>query len=219
MTFRFSTRTLLVLLTAVAMYFGCWETTKRWSADAKRTATVFSADGNSPTWSSPAPFLVVRDKYFSQHEYHLWFFGYTAKLFEREGPVPVSVTQPARPCAAINVLPPQAWASTQFPAGNIRTQRFLAWSKTQHWAFCAMELDANGDCIELHSHPCLSVRDDQLKVISLLDKIESLWINAPLITDEGLRHLEGMPALTTLSLCQASSISENGLARLMLANA
>jgi hypothetical protein len=48
----------------------------------------------------------------------------------------------------------RTFACTQFPAGNDRTREFLAWARDQYAAYCTMELDADGNCVELNIHPC-----------------------------------------------------------------
>ena len=116
---RFSIRALLILVSMVGLYFGCWEVTKQLGLGHPHTQDVDRFEGESVFFlddgafgSSPAPFIVSRirgeipqsgeippQSSFSNffigmfrigrtREYHLWFFGYTAKLFERELPPP-----------------------------------------------------------------------------------------------------------------------------------
>ncbi len=108
----------------------------------------------------------------------------------------------------------RTWADPQFPAGNDRTRQFLVWAGEQYALYCMMELDANGDCIELNVHPCWPTKDEELKHISELQQIQSMSLYAASITDDGLRHLERMPALKKLLLVGASQISDDGLERL-----
>ena len=82
---RFSVRTLVVLVTLVCSYFGCWEVTKsRGVRDVRRGV-------------SPMPFIVrvdmdsvigsasYVDVAYRERSYYFWFFGYFAKLpFERD---------------------------------------------------------------------------------------------------------------------------------------
>ncbi len=81
---RFSLRTLLVLVTLVCVYFGCWEITKRYGVPA-----VDSMD-NGILVSSPMPFVVgcyrLYDKYYGRHdkwefrrEHYLWIFGFSVR--------------------------------------------------------------------------------------------------------------------------------------------
>ena len=102
---RFSIRTLLVLVTLVGVYFGCWEVTKR-----RGLESAVGSDDDTLTFpfdSSPGPFVITRMRYRlhgvarvsfpgigatpfradAHREYYGWFFGYVAKLpFEREVP-------------------------------------------------------------------------------------------------------------------------------------
>jgi len=77
-----------------------------------------------------------------------------------------------------------------------------------------MELDTNGDCVKLNIHPCWPTKDEELKVISELKRIQSLSLYATSITDDGLRHLENMPALKELWMIEASKVTDDGLERL-----
>ena len=111
------------------------------------------------------------------------------------------------------------WASSINPAaGNKRTQEFLAWAHGRYVWYCGMELDDNGNCVELNVHPCWPASDQELEVISKLTHVQSLSLYGASITDDGLRHLEDMPALTTLHLVDSPHVTEEGLARLNRAN-
>jgi hypothetical protein len=77
-----------------------------------------------------------------------------------------------------------------------------------------MELDANGDCIKLNLHPGWPTKDEKLKTIVDLEKIQSLSLYATAITDDGLRHLENMRALKKLWLFSPSQLTDEGLAHL-----
>jgi hypothetical protein len=100
---RFSIRTLLVVVTLWAAYFGCWRMTKRWGRDHRILEDVYfgrSTDLGTAYPrefdSSPAPFVLRRSATVLRrstivcyiHEYHLWFFGYTRLLVERQVPPP-----------------------------------------------------------------------------------------------------------------------------------
>jgi hypothetical protein len=85
---RFSIRTLLILVTIVGLYCGCWEMTKRWGLDDAGDRQILvgkPADFQGPFHASPGPFVICRDSYDSStvrahREYHVWFFGRTLKL-------------------------------------------------------------------------------------------------------------------------------------------
>ena len=111
----------------------------------------------------------------------------------------------------------RTWASTQFPGGNDRTQQFLAWSHERYAVYCSMELDADGECIELNIHPCWPTSDEELKVISELPRVRSLSFSGSAITDDGLDHLESMPALMRLDIVGASQITDERVERLKFA--
>ena len=84
---------LLFLATLVALYLGSWELTKRAALGQIVPETRKTDLPPHPRAfdSSPAPFVVSRERYYGlppkygdYREYHFWFFGYTAKLpFER----------------------------------------------------------------------------------------------------------------------------------------
>ena len=88
-------RTLFIVVTLVGLYFGSWELTKQWgiglvAPETRKTGMITRRP--LPFDSSPAPFVVSRERYYGippkygdYREYHLWFFGYTARLpFESE---------------------------------------------------------------------------------------------------------------------------------------
>jgi hypothetical protein len=108
----------------------------------------------------------------------------------------------------------RTWADTQFPAGNEQTLKFLAWAKEKYELYCGVELDKNGDCVELNIHPCWPTSDEELKVIAELSHLKSLSLSAESITDDGLRYLEAMPALKKLWMVEASQITDDGINRL-----
>ena len=104
---RFSLRTLVVLVTLVCGYFGCWEITKRFGIsdivhrdyvlhglsddEELQVVKTLSLEG---VVSSPSPFVVSNQTTFNRHFpftggriYYFWFFGYVAELpYEREVP-------------------------------------------------------------------------------------------------------------------------------------
>ena len=84
-------RALFLLLSLVALYFGGWVLTKRAAIGQVVPETRKTISGLPrrplPFDSSPAPFIVSRERYYGlppnygdYREYHFWFFGYTAKL-------------------------------------------------------------------------------------------------------------------------------------------
>lgn len=88
---QFSTRTLVIVVTLVGLYFGAWELTKHWGIGLVAPETRKSHPGFTPRPrpfdSSSAPFVVSRERYYGippkcgdYREYHLWFFGFTAPL-------------------------------------------------------------------------------------------------------------------------------------------
>lgn len=92
---QFSMRMLFIVATLVALYFGSWELTKQQGIGLVAPETRDADIGTSrplPFDSSPAPFVVSRERYYAIppkygdcREYHLWFFGHTARLpFESE---------------------------------------------------------------------------------------------------------------------------------------
>lgn len=106
------------------------------------------------------------------------------------------------------------FASTQFPDGNRETKEFLTWTKTRHPEFCSVQLDRNGDIVELTCHPCYPVKNDELWRISALKEIRSLTIcGSTTVTNDGLRFLASMPKLKQLTLYSTKSIGDAELAR------
>jgi len=89
---RFSVRTLVVMVTLVCVYFGCWEITKRFGVrDIVFHKYVFRKLNNKEEvrfagfLSSPGPFVVSQKWTGNDETYYFWFFGYIAKLpYERE---------------------------------------------------------------------------------------------------------------------------------------
>jgi hypothetical protein len=83
---RFSVSTLVVVVTLVCIYLGCWEATKRGCEQYRK-----SADTRRDV-SSPIPFIVAyddrdRDSLGSNalyRHYELWFFGRTNVVLWRE---------------------------------------------------------------------------------------------------------------------------------------
>jgi len=64
---QFSMRTLVVVVTLVGLYFGAWELTKHWGVglvapETRKTDQV--APRPRPFDSSPAPFVVSRERYY-----------------------------------------------------------------------------------------------------------------------------------------------------------
>lgn len=108
-------------------------------------------------------------------------------------------------------------ASPLNPAGNEQTLAFLAWAHERYAHYCHMRLDANGNCVKLDIDICWDTQDAELKKVSELKQIESLALYGPSITDLGLRYLEDMPALKSLRLFGAASVSDTGLERLKCA--
>jgi hypothetical protein len=96
--FRFSVRTLAILVTLVCAYFGAWEATKKWGVnnwvvrDNHRPVTKvwpkneYVMVGESTVFvSSPMPFVVSEDQLGSngdlvQRKYYLWLFGVVIEL-------------------------------------------------------------------------------------------------------------------------------------------
>jgi hypothetical protein len=78
----FSIRTLVVMVTLVCAYFGCWAATKKWGVDYLRRKGFHNA--GVPTSDAPMPFVIWEDWYEGGNKvtrsYHVWFFGYVAKL-------------------------------------------------------------------------------------------------------------------------------------------
>src|SRR5262245_28464496 len=82
---RFSLRALLILVTLVAVYLGCWPATKRWGVPTEVDSEFFmGAD-------SPAPLVVGIDELDPtmtgriignaiRRRYYLWFFGLKINL-------------------------------------------------------------------------------------------------------------------------------------------
>ncbi|MDP7017949.1 MAG: hypothetical protein QGG36_19240 [Pirellulaceae bacterium] len=91
---RFSVRTLLILVTLVGLYFGCWEITKL--AAFELSAAHFPHDESAEPrdfravlheweglWyggdtkvdvTAPAPFVICRERW-DRSDYSIWFFG------------------------------------------------------------------------------------------------------------------------------------------------
>jgi len=94
--FRFSIRTLAILITLVCAYFGVWEATKRYSFP--NSITAFVETGKSYTVmidkESPLPLLVLttelvpdKNPLVELRRCYFWCFGLTVKLpVERELP-------------------------------------------------------------------------------------------------------------------------------------
>ncbi|MDP6445637.1 MAG: hypothetical protein QF805_17705, partial [Pirellulaceae bacterium] len=95
---------LIVITVLPATYLGCWQVTKRWGLGPAEydVSLAIDEDGTRTAThnfdSSPAPFVLRRQRQerrasengFRQfREYHLWFFGHTVKLFDRETAVPL----------------------------------------------------------------------------------------------------------------------------------
>ena len=97
---------------------------------------------------------------------------------------------------------------------NPQTRKFLKWAHARYAWFCSVDLNEEEDITRVSVHICYPVSDDELKVISGLKKVESLAFHAPTITDEGLRHLEDLPALNKLWMFEASKLTDEGLERL-----
>ena len=88
---RFSVRTLVVLVTLVCLYFGCWEATKSKGVEDIETVVFSTIDHGvfRLDHDVPVPFLVrTRARshptdgklIHSWHRDYIWFFGYVAKL-------------------------------------------------------------------------------------------------------------------------------------------
>ena len=92
----FSPRTLVLLVALIGLYFGSWELTKRFAIGQIVPETRKTVLPHQPLQfdSSPAPFVVSRERYYGlppkygdYREYHFWLFDYTVKLpFERSIP-------------------------------------------------------------------------------------------------------------------------------------
>jgi len=102
---RFSVSTLVVVITLVCIYLGCWEATKRGCEQYRKSADT-RRDVSSPTpfivaydtrrdVSSPIPFIVAYDDRDSlgsnalYRHYELWFFGRTNVVLWRKWQSPM----------------------------------------------------------------------------------------------------------------------------------
>lgn len=126
---RFSIRTLLILVTLIGLYLGCWELTKiavdkRQLSDEGYALALNDLENNGrhEEWeslfhgfdSSPAPFIVHRKMYvatgrfdsYPVQQYYVWFFGYTAKLYERRLEPDPPLGQPAEFWFDVQLDPP-----------------------------------------------------------------------------------------------------------------
>ena len=80
---RFSVRTLVVFVTLVCVYFGCWEITKRWGLEGLDPSMKIATRA-----SCPMPFVIAGDgfstyagsPYRVHRNYYFWFFRPVFKL-------------------------------------------------------------------------------------------------------------------------------------------
>lgn len=115
---------------------------------------------------------------------------------------------------AVAAPPPRTHFVATEPVGNEQTKQFLAWAQKLHYWFCAGELNADGDIVELNLHVCWPTKDEELEMISTLSQVESLFFYASGLTDDGLRHLERMPNLKKVVILGAKEVSAERFASL-----
>jgi hypothetical protein len=92
---QFSMRTLAIVVSAICVYFGAWEMTKRLGVrDTTHLLQEYADNGRvivaaitPPAEESPMPFVIRRAEYgymSGTYQYYLWFFGFRWKApYER----------------------------------------------------------------------------------------------------------------------------------------
>jgi tetratricopeptide (TPR) repeat protein len=92
--FRFSVRTLAIVITLVCLYLGCWEITRRYGVRPNsQSGFEFRQDQGGMVYahptafveSSPMPFVICRRAFAGDaRRYLLWMFGHEYRLFDLE---------------------------------------------------------------------------------------------------------------------------------------
>lgn len=112
---------------------------------------------------------------------------------------------------------PRRWATTWDPYGSYETRRFLAWSFDRHSEFASMQLNADGDCVDLGIYPCCGLTDEDVMEIAKLKTLHSLSCFGAPLTDRALEMFSTMPQLRVLHVAAAKGVSDEAIARLRTA--